>query len=711
MKNVDLKIVGMHCASCAVSIERNIAELKGVTRASVNYATNKAQVAFDEQQISEHHIQQAIKQAGDYQVVDLHEDHHEMMSLEKTRRRFIGSAIFTLPLLASMFYNFGRLLSEGLAMWLMAGLTFVVVFIFGWQFHRGMFKQLLKFRANMDTLISLGTLASFGYSIYAVIIGAHVYFETAAIIITLILLGKYLEETSKGRASMAIKKLLSLGVKQAAVIVDGKEVKKDITDVKVNDIVLVKPGEKIPLDGEIISGETSIDESMLTGESLPVDKKIGDQVYGATINNLGAIKVKVLKVGNDTFLSQIIKLVEQAQASKAPIQKLADKISGIFVPIVILISLGTFIIWFWFLGSGFEMALINAVAVLVIACPCALGLATPTAIMVGSGKGASAGILIKDSQSLEIAYKIDVVIFDKTGTLTEGQPIITDKNVSDEQMIIACSLEAGSEHSLALAFVKYSQEHKLLLKNVTNIEAIRGQGLSGLLGNKKYYLGNKELLKNLGIKISSEQKVIFDNYAKQGKTPIYFTDEHQVFGVIAVADVVRKTSLAAIRQLQENTDVYMLTGDHRLTARAIGQQLGIKHIIAEVLPDQKIAEVIKLQQQDKVVAFVGDGINDAPALSQADLGIAMGGGSDIAVESGNIVLMTSDPLKVVSAIRLSKKTFITIKQNLFFAFFYNVIAIPLAAIGLLSPIIAAAAMSLSSVSVVTNSLRIKRAKI
>ncbi|OGY94378.1 MAG: copper-translocating P-type ATPase [Candidatus Komeilibacteria bacterium RIFOXYC1_FULL_37_11] len=710
----------MHCASCALNIEKNIKKKPGVKNVSVNYANNQARVEFDNAQITRQDIEVAVSQAGDYKVVGEHEHGLEIDLTKKAYKKFIWALIFTLPLLVTMFYrpDFNVMISGiGLEEWLVHNLTFIVVFISGWQFHRGMWLQLKRLRANMDTLISIGTLAAYFYSLYAMFSDKHVYYETAAVIITLILLGKYLEEKSKGRASTAIKQLLSLGVKMATVLIGVKEEKRNVEHLKINDVVLVKPGEKIPLDGEIIAGETSIDESMLTGESVPVEKKIGDSVYGATINNQGVIKIRITKIGADTVLSQIIKLVEDAQASKAPIQKLADRVSGIFVPAVIAIAIFTFVVWFWLVGAGLEISLINAVAVIVIACPCALGLATPTAIMVGSGHGAANGILIKDSQSLEVAHKIDVVVFDKTGTLTEGQPTVTDIKVLDSNssedkiMSLACSLEASSEHSLANAFLKYARYKKIKLENTSQVTALKGKGISGLVGSKKIYLGNKELLKDLGIKSTELQDKIFENYASQAKTPIYFVKDNQVVAVIAVADIIRLSSREAIKKLQQSMEVYMLTGDHKLTAQAIAKDLGIKNVIAEVLPDQKVAKIRELKKQGKVVAFVGDGINDAPALTLADLGIAVGGGTDIAMESGNIVLMNSDPMKVISAINLSKKTFRVIKENLFFAFIYNVIAIPLAALGLLSPMIAAAAMSFSSVSVVVNSLRIRRAKI
>ena len=461
----------MHCASCALNIEKTIKKKSGIKSASVNYANNQAKVEFDAEQINQSEIAEVISQAGDYKVIDDSDQNMEQDLTKRAYYRFIWALIFTLPLFISMFYmsNFSSSFwGVSLEKWIMHDLAFIVVFIIGWQFHKGMFLQLKQFKSNMDTLISIGTLSAYFYSLYAMFSGGHVYFETAATIITLILLGKYFEEKSKGRASTAIKQLLSLGVKQATVLAGDTEVKTDIKDINIGDIVLVKAGEKIPLDGEVIEGKTSIDESMLTGESIPVNKKKGSVVYGATINNQGVIKVKVNKIGEDTVLSQIIKLVENAQASKAPIQKLADKVSGIFVPTVIVVSILTFVVWYWLVGAGFEVSLINAVAVIVIACPCALGLATPTAIMVGSGKGAANGILIKDSQSLEVAHKVDVVVFDKTGTLTKGKPTVTDINTTSHDlttsqlMELACSLEASSEHSLANAFVKYAKDNNEL---------------------------------------------------------------------------------------------------------------------------------------------------------------------------------------------------------------------------------------------------------
>lgn len=700
----------MHCASCAVSIERSLQKQDGMKSASVNYAMSKAYIEYDEKKVTEEDMSKAVASAGDYKILqEVPSEHHHMDNVKTARNKFTLSLILTLPLLVAMFFEM-----QMWFVWLSLVLSFVVVFVCGWQFHRGMFGQLKHFKANMDTLVSVGTLSAFFYSIYAMIIDSHLYFETAAVIVSLILLGKYLEAKSKGSASEAIKKLFALGVKKAHLLENNKEREVMVEDLKVGDILLVKAGEKIPLDAKIIEGSTSIDESMLTGESVAVEKNIGDQVYAATINGTGVIKIQVIKLASETMLSQIIKLVEQAQSSKAPLQKLADKVSSIFVPSVIMIALITFTIWYFFLDVGFEASIINAVAVLVIACPCALGLATPTAIMVGSGKGAEKGILIKDSESLEMAHKIQVVMFDKTGTLTQGKPEITDISVVKKDLLekdvmsLACSLEKQSEHSLALAFIQFATEKNLIIPEAKQVQTVKGRGIKGSVNNQEVFLGNAKFASEEKVKIDKEAEEVFENYASSGKTPIYLFDKMEILAVIAVADILRENAKEAVQKLQDkNIEVYMITGDHHKTAQAIAKELGINNVVTEVLPQNKAEEVKKLQAQNKVVAFVGDGINDAPALVQADLGIAMGGGSDIALETGNIVLTNSNPVKVYEAITLSKKTFSTIKQNLFFAFFYNVVAIPLAALGLLSPMIAALAMSMSSVSVVVNSLRIK----
>ncbi|PLX28592.1 copper-translocating P-type ATPase [Candidatus Parcubacteria bacterium] len=714
MKKTTVEISGMHCASCALNIEKQLKKTEGVKDASVNYGMNKAYVEYDEGIVAEDVIDETIASAGDYKVVREESGNAQKADgTNKAYKKFLIALVLTLPLLITMF--FPDLMMKMEVMQAMAVLTAVVVFIVGWQFHLGMLLQLKRFRADMDTLVSVGTLAAFIYSVYAMTSGGHVYFETAAVIVTLILLGKYLEEKSKGRASSAIQKLLALGVKKARVLVDGKEAEMDIEKIREGDILLVKAGEKIPLDGEILKGSTSVDESMLTGESIPIEKNVKDLVYGATINGSGVIEMKVTKTGENTVLAQIISLVEQAQGSKAPIQKLADKVASIFVPSVMLIALATFLIWMFVVGAGFESSIIYAVAVLVIACPCALGLATPTAIMVGSGKGAENGILIKESQSLEVAHKVNAVMFDKTGTLTKGEPVVTDVEVFDKDldekdlMILACSLESQSEHVLASAFNKYSKDLGLKTYKTEEVKALSGKGVEGVVDGKKVYLGNEKLIETLKITLRVPHKTSFEDFANNGKTPMYVVVDGVVAGIVAVADVVRDEAKSAVASLtKQNIDVYMITGDHEKTAQAIAKQLGIKHVVANVMPDHKAEEAKKLQESGSVVAFVGDGINDAPALAQADLGIAIGSGTDVAIEAGSIVLMQSNPQKVVDAIRLSRQTFKSIKQNLFFAFIYNVVAIPLAAFGILSPIIAAAAMSMSSVSVVGNSLRIRR---
>ncbi|MFA7244704.1 MAG: heavy metal translocating P-type ATPase [Candidatus Magasanikbacteria bacterium] len=712
MKKDTLKIEGMHCASCAVSIERSLQKQPGMKSASVNYALAQAYLEYDEKQVKDEDLAKAVASAGDYKVMIAEAKDKTKNNIKKSFQKFVWSLIFTLPMLVAMFFEMAMWFP-----WVALALSFIVVFVIGFQFHRGMLSQLRHFQANMDTLVSVGTSSAFFYSVYAMSIGSPLYFETAATIIMLILLGKYLEIKSKGRASEAIKKLFALGVKKARLLENNKEKEVVVEDLQVGDILLVKAGEKIPLDAKIIEGSTSIDESMLTGESVAVEKNIGDQVFAATINGTGVIKIQVSKIASETMLSKIIKLVEQAQSSKAPMQKLVDKVSSIFVPSVIVIAVVTFAIWYFLLGAGFEASIINAVAVLVIACPCALGLATPTAIMVGSGKGAEKGILIKDSESLEIAHKIQVVMFDKTGTLTQGKPEITNIQViksnlvENDALILACALEKQSEHSLALAFAKFATEKSLTISEAKKVQTVKGRGIKGVINNQEIFLGNAKFVVEEKVKINKDAEEIFENYAEKGKTPIYLFDKNEILAVIAVADILRETAKEAVQKLQDkNIEVYMITGDHRKTAEAIANKLGISKFVAEVLPQNKAEEVKKLQAQNKVVAFVGDGINDAPALAQADLGLAMGGGSDIALETGNIVLTNSNPVKVYEAITLSKKTFSTIKQNLFFAFFYNVVAIPLAALGLLNPMIAALAMSLSSFSVVVNSLRIKISK-
>ncbi len=623
-------------------------------------------------------------------------------------------------------------------------IRFIILFILtlpvqiwvGSQFYKGLV-VVFKYRtADMNTLIAIGTLSAFIYSTIVTFfpklftragIELHVYFETAAIIITLILLGRFLEARAKGRASSAIKKLMQLEAKTARVIVNGKEKEIDINEVKVNDIILVKPGEKIPVDGIIIDGGSAIDESMVTGESIPVEKKEDDEVIGATLNTSGAFKFKATKVGKDTVLSQIIKLVEEAQGSKAPIQKLADTVASVFVPIVIGIAVVTFIVWLiWGPDPSITFALVSFVAVLIIACPCALGLATPTAIMVGTGKGAENGILIKDATSLELAYKLNTIVLDKTGTLTKGEPVVTDilliendSSYSPEELLrISASSELLSEHPLGKAIIKKANELNLKLIEPKNFKSITGKGIYAEVDGKKILKGNLVLMKENSIALDSLEKTALD-IGDEGKTPIFIAIDGKAKGIIAVADTLKDNAVEVVESLSKlGLEVAMLTGDNKNTANAIAKKVGIKRVLSEVLPEHKTEEIKKLQKEGKIVAMVGDGINDAPALVQADVGIAIGTGTDIAMESSSITLMKGNLEGVLKAILLSRNTIKVIKQNLFFSFFYNSILIPVAAgvlyplIGILiSPMFAAAAMALSSISVISNSLRLRRLKL
>jgi P-type Cu+ transporter len=715
------KIQGMHCASCALSIEKGVAKQEGVKGVSVNYGTEKINIDYDEGVFDVAGLNKIVRQAGDYSLIDVEEELKEGNEsksdklTKKQKLKFVVSLILTVPLFVSMFFSFEMgysFLNVDFGVWIMQSLAFVVVFFIGWQFHRGMFLNLKNFRANMDTLISVGTLSAYFYSLYAMFNGMQVYFETAATIVTLILLGKYLEVKSKGRAGAAIKKLMSLQVNRSRLVKGDEFVEVDIEQVKKGDILMVKSGEKIPLDGEIVEGKTALEESMLTGESVPVSKGVGDSVFGATINKNGVIQIKVTKLSDETVLSQIVKMVEEAQSKKAPIQKLADRVSAVFVPVVIGIAILSFLGWFFIGNAGFTVSLINAVAVLVIACPCALGLATPTAIMVGTGKGAQNGILIKDSESLEIAHKVDTVLFDKTGTLTKGEVELVDAEVfqgkRDEILSIACSIEEMSEHALASAFSKYQKKHKVKKVSVGEISVLEGKGIKAKVGNENYLIGSVNYIKGLGIDLSKIEAQL-DTYLSKGRTTVLMVTDRTVIAIFTLADKIREESGRAVKALkQKGIDVWMISGDNEQVADVVASEIGIKNVFAEVLPGDKALKVRELQDEGRVVAFVGDGINDAPALAVSDLGIVVGTGMDIAKESGGIVLVSSNPEKVLSAIELSKKTYRVIKQNLFFAFFYNIIGIPLAGLGLLSPMIAAGAMSFSSVSVVLNSLRIKK---
>lgn len=719
----DFKIQGMHCASCAVRNEASLKKLKGVKDASVNYALTLASVEYDENQVDEKSLHEVVVKNG-YKVVTQdttghHDEHeHEDQSVRIAGIKALIAILFSLPLLLIVMtaadFRYSDIVQIALGIF--------VVFVMGFEFHAGMFKQLRMRAANMDTLISLGTLAAVIYSLWAYFVGLNdFYFETGAVITALILLGRYFEAKTKGQASEAITKLVELGAKTARIIRNGKEFELSVEEIKVGDLILVKPGEKIPVDGKVVKGSSNIDESMLTGESLPVSKKIGDEVFGATINLNGALYFEATKVGKDTVLAQIVKMVADAQMNKAPIQKLADKISGIFVPVVLLISLITALVWYLITGD-ITQSVIPAVAVLVIACPCALGLATPTAIMVGTGLGAKMGILIKNGEALERGKGIEYVVFDKTGTLTEGKPKVTDiltigKLNKEDLLSIAASIESLSEHPLARAIVNESEKKNLKLLTVDDFENVEGRGIKATIKHKsstvsdKYLIGNRRLMNECSVKIETLMSEI-SRLETQAKTIVFLSKNHELIGVIAIADTLKADAKEAVLILKKKgIQTVMITGDNLKTAEAVAKEAGIEKVFAEVLPGEKADKVKSLQNEGARVAFVGDGINDAPALVQADLGIAMGTGTDIAIESGNIVLVKGHPLKVVEALSLAKITLKTIKQNLFWAFFYNIAALPLAALGLLNPMIAGGAMAFSSISVVSNSLRIKRKKL
>jgi len=746
MNRETVKISGMTCAACATRIEKVVGRLDGVSQASVNLATEKLTVEYDPQKTRLSAIKQVIEKIG-YKALDIEKkaavDEDKLRKEKEIRTlwtKFIISAVFALPLLyiaMAPMIPWVSLPLPGFLEPMKFPLTYaltqialvVPIIIAGNKFYTVGFKALIQRSPNMDSLIAIGTTAAVTYSLYSTY---HIstgdmhaveglYFETAGVIITLILLGKSLEAVSKGRTSEAIKKLMGLAPKTAIIIQDGKEIEIPIDEVEIGDVILVKPGEKIPVDGEVIDGHTAIDESMLTGESIPVDKKAGDKVYAASINTNGMIRFRATRVGGDTALAQIIKLVEDAQGSKAPIAKMADIVSGYFVPAVVVIAILAFAGWL-IGGQTLVFSLTIFISILVIACPCALGLATPTAIMVGTGKGAEYGILIKGGEALETTHKINTIVFDKTGTITEGKPEVTDiitaAGISRERLLqIAASGEKGSEHPLGNAIVRAAEKENLEFLPVERFEAIPGHGIEVAIEGMNVLIGNRKLMDDRDITLG-ELDSQSDRLADEGKTPMYIAVNNKISGIIAVADVVKESSAKAIKKLQSmGIEVAMITGDNRKTAESIAKQVGINRVLAEVLPQDKSNEVKKLQAEGKKVAMVGDGINDAPALVQADIGIAIGSGTDVAMESADIVLMKSDLMDVPTAIHLSKSTIRNIKQNLFWAFGYNVAGIPIAAgilhiFGgpLLNPMFAAAAMSLSSVSVLTNALRLKRFK-
>ncbi|BAE86299.1 heavy metal translocating P-type ATPase [Desulfitobacterium hafniense] len=738
-----MKIEGMTCAACAKTVERVTRKLEGVNEANVNLATEKLMISYEPSLVGISDIRKAIEKAG-YKAIEEEttvDTDKERKDEERKQlwRRFVLSAIFTVPLLyMAMGHMFGGVIGLRLPMFIdpmMNPLNFALVQLFltipvviaGKKFFTIGFNSLFRGSPNMDSLIAIGTSAAVLYGLYAIaqIYGGNtayvnqLYFEAAGTIITLISLGKYLEAVTKGKTSEAIKKLMGLAPKTALVVRDGKEVIINIDEVEVGDVIIVKPGEKMPVDGEVIEGNTAVDESMLTGESIPVEKNIGDTIIGASINKNGTIKYRATRVGKDTALAQIIKLVEDAQGSKAPIAKLADVISGYFVPIVIGIATLTALAWYFIGGQSTVFALTIFISVLVIACPCALGLATPTAIMVGTGKGAEHGVLIKSGVALETTHKIKTIVFDKTGTITEGKPKVTDVVVTNgitqsDLLQLAASAEKGSEHPLGEAIVKDAEEQGMEFKKLDSFKAIPGHGIEVDIEGKRLLLGNRKLMVESHVSLGNMEG-ISDRLAQEGKTPMYIAMDNKLAGIIAVADTVKENSKKAIERLHEmGIEVVMITGDNKRTAEAIAKHVGIDRVLAEVLPQDKANEVKKLQTEGKKVAMVGDGINDAPALAQADIGIAIGSGTDVAMESADIVLMRSDLMDVPTAIHLSKSTIRNIKQNLFWAFGYNTLGIPVA-MGvlyifggpLLNPMFAAAAMSFSSVSVLLNALRLK----
>ena len=769
---VDLPIAGMTCANCAMTIERTLKRMDGVLDASVSYASEAAHVRYLPTAVTRGDMARRIDEVG-YKVIqvqagqgELDEDAElraRMAELNDRKRRLIvGIVLSTLIMVLSMGHDFGFIPHFELRGWILLALTIPVQFWVGWPFLSSAWKAATKAHtANMDTLVSLGSLAAFSYSVVVLLLGldAHLYFESAAVIITLIMVGKYLEARAKTQAGDAIRKLLSLQAKTARVVRQGEEIELPIDQVEVNDVVIVRPGEKVPVDGVVLSGQSAVDESLVTGESLPVDKGPGDEVIGATLNKSGSFRLRATKVGRDSALAQIVRMVQEAQGSKAPIQRLADRVAAVFVPAVLTLAIVVFLAWYFVGGVGFTTAMLFAVSVLLISCPCALGLATPTAVMAGAGVGAENGILVKNAEVLETAAQLHTVVLDKTGTITEGRPQVTDivngeggmmndeSGIPDSSFIIphssflrlAASAESVSEHPLGQAIVEAARAKGLALSEPQSFQAVAGGGIAAMVDGHEVVVGTLRLLSERGIAANGLESEV-TRLQGEAKTAMLVAVDGQAVGVIAVADTVKPTSKAAIDQLHaQGVRVVMLTGDNQRTAAAIAQQVGVDAILAEVLPGEKADEVKRLQvaagasqvadtQANRsgavpghpIIAMVGDGINDAPALAQADIGMAIGTGTDVAIEAADVVLMRGDLRSVPQAIKLSKATMRGIKQNLFWAFFYNVLAIPIAA-GILvpflgpeyqlNPMIAAGAMAFSSIFVVSNSLRLRRMKL
>jgi len=742
METVTLKLRGMSCASCANSIEDAIRTVPGVSESNVNFGIEQATVTYDPRKTDLDTIQDAVSEAG-YSAFSLQEqtmvtgedDAEKSMraaeSRQLKRKVIVGGALSALIVVGAMSAMLNLPLIRGLDNpWIQLVLATPVLFWCGGDFFKNAWKALKRRAASMDTLVAIGTGSAYFYSIFATVfprffttqgLTPEVYYEASSVIITLILLGRLFENRAKGQTSDAIRKLIGLQARDARIIRNGRELEVPIQDVQIGDVVVVRPGEKIPVDGEVVDGSSTLDESMVTGESMPVKKQAGDEVIGATINKTGSFKFRATRVGKDTLLAQIVQLVQQAQGSKAPIQRLADRVTGWFVPVVIGVAIATFVIWFLALGN-LTLALITTVGVLIIACPCALGLATPTSIMVGTGKGAENGILIKGADSLELAHQIQTIVLDKTGTLTQGKPTVTDfltvngtANQSELKLLrLAASVERNSEHPLAEAVVRYAQSQEVALGDVQNFEAVAGSGVEGTVSNQVVQIGTQRWMEELRIDSQAlrEQK---SQLEASGKTAVWIAVDGKLEGLMGIADALKPSSVQAVRSLKKlGLDVIMLTGDNQQTADAIAREVGITRVIAEVRPDQKVAQIAALQKEGKIVAMVGDGINDAPALAQAQVGIAIGTGTDVAIAASDITLISGDLQSIVTAIQLSRATMSNIRQNLFFAFIYNIVGIPIAAgilfpfFGwLLSPMIAGGAMALSSISVVTNALRLR----
>ena len=741
LQKISAPVSGMTCASCVARVEKSIGKIDGVEQVAVNLATEKATFEIDESRASLFQIGKAVEDAGykiDFSAYERDKSKTVTKNQSETaheyykelKKEFFIAAILTVPIfiisMGMMWENFHSVFafSNDVINKILFILTIPVVFISGKRFYKIFINNIKHRTADMNSLVAIGTGSAFIYSTIKTLfpeifhnssISSHTYFETTAVIITLILMGRLLESKAKSKTSLAIRKLIELKPQTVIIKRDSDEHEIPLDELSVGDVVIIKPGTKIPADGKIIKGFSTVDESMITGESMPVEKNIDSKVIGGTINQTGSFEFEVSAIGDNSILGQIIKLVEEAQGTKAPIQKLADKIAAVFVPVIILIAAITFFGWIFFSSAGFSIALLNFVAVLIIACPCALGLATPTAIIVGTGKGAQNGILIRNAESLELAHKIDTIVFDKTGTITTGKLKVTSvyTNLIDEKELLTFtgSLEQNSEHPIARAIVSYGKDKGIQYENINLFESLTGFGLKGLVRGKEILIGNKSLMENYSININMFASLI-NEISEIGKTLVFVAIENELKGLLILEDEIKNNSAEVISKLKKmNLKTVLLTGDNYQAAKVISQKAGFDDYKAEVLPEHKLKIISDFQNNGKIVAMVGDGINDAPALVQSNVGIAMGTGTDVAIESGDIVLMSGDLNGVPNAIKLSRLTLATIKQNLFWAFVYNIVGVPLAALGLLNPMIAALAMSFSSVSVITNSLRLKRKKI